>query len=567
MNSIGIQNFKFFKIEISLLLLLFFVCNFSYAQLDLNNLNNTNIGEIHGNFQSDAQYYIADTTIGAAPAPEKLLLNGFANINYSKGKFSAGIRYESYLNARQGFDARYQGNGIPYRFATYKSDELDVTIGNFYQQFGNGFILRSYEDRGLGFDNALDGIRLKYEPIKGVYLTGLAGKQRSFMTQGPGIVRGCDGEIQINEVFKKLADKKLILTLGGSFVSRYQKDEDITLILPENTGASAFRFKLNHNNIAVNGEYSYKINDPNASNKYIYKAGNAILIAANYSKKGFAISTSASRTDNMNFRSDRTASVNNLLLNYTPALNKQHTYSLLSFYPYASQPNGEFQFSNELNWKIIKKSNYKLDITVNYSGANDLDTMQLDPSNDSTLRGYTSKSYFIGQKTLYRDWYMELNQKIGKKIKMSIIYSYQEYNNKFLKGASDAGSVKIYSDIVVCDVSYKLKGSKSIRIELQHLATNEDKQNWAFALAEYNINENWFVAILDQYNYGNKHVDKNGDFDKRSHYYNFSAGFNKNANRITVSYGKQRAGIFCVGGICRQVPASNGLTLSVTSSF
>ena len=34
-----------------------------------------------------------------------------------------------------------------------------------------------------------------------------------------------------------------------------------------------------------------------------------------------------------------------------------------------------------------------------------------------------------------------------------------------------------------------------------------------------------------------------------------------------LQYGKQRAGVFCVGGVCRAVPASNGLTFSFTSSF
>ena len=544
------------------------VCsNNLFAQLDLNNLSNLSIGEVHGNFQADAQYYIPDSTIGADPAPEKMLMNGFANVIYTKGKFTAGVRYESYLNVRQGFDSRYQGNGIPYRYATYKSDELEVTVGNFYQQFGNGFILRSYEDRGLGFDNALDGIRLKYTPINGIYITGLTGKQRSFMTQGTGIVRGFDGEIQLNETFNKLADNKLIITLGGSFVSRYQKDEDQTLVLPENVGASAARFKISRNNFSVNGEYSTKINDPNAANNYVYKPGEAIFIATNYAKKGFALSLSASRTDNMNFRSDRTASVNNLLINYTPALNKQHTYNLLSFYPYASQPNGEFQFSSEVNWKVIKKSDHKLDITFNYSGSNDLDTARLEQSTDSTLQGYQAKSFFMGEKTLLRDCYFEVNQKFGKKFKISVIYSYQEYNNKFLKGASDAGSVTIYSHIAVVDMTYKIKPSNALRLELQHLATKQDKQNWAYALVEYTINTNWFVAVLDQYNYGNTHKDGSGSYDKRTHYYNFSAGYNKNANRITLSYGKQRAGIFCVGGICRQVPASNGVTLSITSSF
>jgi len=537
------------------------------AQINLPDLNNNNFGEVHGNFQTDAQYYIPDSSIGADPAPEKMLMNAFANIIYTKGKFTAGIRYESYLNVRQGFDSRYQGNGIPYRFATYKSDQLEVTVGSFYQQFGNGFILRSYEDRGLGFDNALDGIRLKYELYKGIYLTGLTGKQRSFMTTGPGIVRGFDTDIQLNDAIKQFAEKKLLVSIGGSFVSRYQKDENSTLVLPENVGASAGRIRISRNNFSINGEYARKINDPNAANGYIYKPGEAVYVAANYAKKGFALSASASRTDNMNFRSDREASVNNLLINYTPALNKQHTYVLLSFYPYASLPNGEYQYSSELNWKVLKKSNHKMDITLNVSGSNALDTTHLSSASDSTLQGYKINSWKLGPTLLYRDYYVEVNQKIGKKIKLSTIYSHQQYNNTFLKGASDAGSVVIVSDIVVLDFTYKLKPSKAIRAELQHLSTKQDKQNWASLLIEYTINSNWFIAAIDQYNYGNEHKDANGNFDKRFHYFNVSAGYNKNANRITLSYGKQRAGIFCVGGICRQVPASNGLTLSITSSF
>jgi hypothetical protein len=44
-------------------------------------------------------------------------------------------------------------------------------------------------------------------------------------------------------------------------------------------------------------------------------------------------------------------------------------------------------------------------------------------------------------------------------------------------------------------------------------------------------------------------------------------GYIRGGNRFTVNYGRQRAGIFCVGGVCRQVPASNGLSISVTSTF
>lgn len=532
----------------------------SFAQINLNTINNLNLGEVHGNFQANAQYYFPDSTIGAAEVPEKMLLNGFANIIYTKGKFTAGIRYESYLNGLQGYPTGFKGTGIPYRFATYKSDELEVTVGSFYEQFGNGFTLRCYEERNLGLDNALDGIRLKYQPIKGLYFKALVGKQRTFFTTA-GLVRGFDGEIQLNEAFKKLADKKTIVTLGGSFVSKFQTDADPTLVLPQNVGTSAGRFSLTRNNFQMNGEYAYKINDPSQDNGFNYKYGDAILLQANYAVKGFALSLSGSRIDNMSFRSDRTAQLTNLLINYIPALSKQHSYSLLAFYPYASQSRGEMEYSGELKYKIKKETalggKYGTEITINYSGSNSLDTTQIKESDPKHL-GYTSNYLGVGKEVYFRDLYVEVTKKINKSWKGTIVYSHQIYNKSIIQ---KPGSPTIHTNIVVADITYKLKPTSSIRLELQNMQTKQDQQDWAYVLLEYTINENWFIAVGDQYNYGNEYVKK------RSHYYLGNIGYAKNANRITLSYGKQREGIFCVGGVCRNVPASNGVSLSITSSF
>ncbi len=531
------------------------------AQINLNTIGN-NLGEVHGNFQSNVQYYVPDSTIGAEPVPEKVLMNGFANIIYIKGKFTAGIRYESYLNRLQGYPAGFKGTGIPYRFATYKSDELEVTVGSFYEQFGNGLTLRTYEERNLGLDNALDGIRVKYTLVKGVYLKGLMGKQRSYFTTGPGLVRGFDGEIQLNETFQKLADKKLQVTLGGSFVSKYQQDEDPNYVLPQNVGNSAGRFSIIRNNFSLNGEYAYKINDPSADNDFGYKYGDAILLQANYAVKGFALSLSGSRIDNMSYRSDRTAQITDLLINYIPALPKQHTYLLLAFYPYASQARGEMEYSSELKYKFKKGSplggKYGTEITMNYSGANGLDKTYIDATLDTAFLKYSSNYLKVGKEVYFRDFYIEINKKINQKWKGTLVNSYQVYNKSVIQ---KPGEPTIYSNITVLDISYKLKPTSTIRLELQNLVTKQDHQDWAYALAEYTINEKWFVAVGDQYNYGNHHIEE------RYHYYMANVGYTKNSNRIVLSYGKQRAGIFCVGGVCRNVPASNGVSLIITSTF
>jgi hypothetical protein len=535
--------------------------NLCVAQVDLNKIGNLDLGEVHGNVQANAQYYIPDSTIGAAEVPEKMLFNGFANILYTKGKFTAGLRYENYLNALQGYPAGYKGTGIAYRFVTYKADFLEITAGSFYEQFGSGLVLRTYEERNLGLDNALDGIRIKAEPVKGIYIKGFIGKQRSYFTQGPGIIRGIDGEVQVNELFPSLADKKLIFGIGGSFVSKFQEDQDPVLVLPQNVGSQAIRFNLSRNNFSLNGEYAYKINDPSLDNNYIYKPGNATLIQASYAKKGFALSVSGSRIDNMSFRSDRNAQLTNLLLNYIPALNKQHTYSLLAFYPYASQARGEMEFSTELKYKFQKGTalggTYGTEILINYSGSNSLDTTNIKPSEDHRKMGYTSRYFIIGNQIYFRDLYVEIDKKFNKKWKASFIYSYQIYNKDIIQ---KPGGGIIFANIGIVDLTYKLpKGA--LNLQIQNLATKQDHQDWAYALLEYTINTNWYVAVGDQYNYGNVIADE------RYHYYTGSIGFVKEGNRIDLMYGKQREGIFCVGGVCRAVPASNGITLTITSSF
>ena len=525
------------------------------------------VGQIHGSFQMDAQYYIPDSAIGAPKVPQKMLMNAFANIVYTNGDFSAGIRYESYQNVMQGFDARNIGNGIPYRFASYKADELQVTVGNFYDQFGCGLIFRAYQDWNLGVDNSIDGIKVVYNPFKGVTIKGLIGTQRFFFGQGPGIVRGADGEFYLNDIIKGWADKKTKITIGGSFVSKYQPSDNQLYNLPANVAAFAGRLNVACGKINFMSEYGYKINDPSAVNTYIYKPGQALIATGTFSQKGLGISLSAERIDNMSFRSDRDISTGNeLAINYLPDLAKEHTYSLAAMYPYSTQPNGEMGAQAEIDYHLKKNTflggKYGTDLIFNYSRVN---SIQMDAVNDTTdimqrgTLGYKSDFFKIGKDLYYDDFNIEIDKKMSKKFNATITYIYQSYNKAVIEGHPDAPM--IYSQIGVLDFTYKIKEKKSVQVELQHLYTKQDKGNWAAAMVQYTIAPHWFFSVGDMYNYGNSIKDQ------QFHYYNASMGFMKNANRISITYGKQRSGIFCVGGVCRYVPASNGVTLTVMSSF
>jgi hypothetical protein len=168
--------------------------------LSVGNAQVLDQGQLHGSMEIDAQTYKPDSAIGAPAVPEKMGMNAFTQLDYTNGKISAGVRYEAYEDALNGYDARYNGQGIAYKYIRFADSTIDVTAGNFYEQFGSGLVLRSYWQYQLGVDNSIDGIRVKYNIYKGISVKGVIGHQRYFWGEGAGIVRGIDGEINLNQL-------------------------------------------------------------------------------------------------------------------------------------------------------------------------------------------------------------------------------------------------------------------------------------------------------------------------------------------------------------------------------
>ncbi len=523
------------------------------------------VESIHGNFQVDAQYYNKDTTIGAPIVPQKVLSNGFGNVNYIRGNFSAGIRYESYNPVMQGFDPRYQGAGIPYRYARYKVANLDITAGNFYDQFGSGMIFRVYEDRGLLYDNTMDGFRAIYNPIRGITIKGMIGHQRTFFTTSPGIVRAGDMDVNLNELFNPSGTMKTKITLGGSFVSKYQSNASTTLNLPANVGCYGGRLSLNNGGFNFYSEYAYKINDPSLTNNYSFKSGQGLLATASYAASGFSFMWAGKYTDNMSFRSDRDQTLNAAMINYMPSLTKYQTYLMATYYPYATQPNGEIATQGEIQYKAKRGSvlggKYGMEIALNGSMAFGTDTTNLAPQNDARQYHYTVNPYKLGQQ-YFHDFNIEINKKFSKKVKTTFLYCNQFYNkNIIIENSSSNEFANIKTNVFVTDWTFKYKPASSIRMEAQWMQTKQDKGSWAEAMIEWWPKSNFYLAVVDQYNYGNP------EKSKQIHYYLANIGFIRDGTRITMSYGKQRAGVFCVGGVCRTVPASDGLSMTIMQSF
>lgn len=542
---------------------------------------------VSGSLQYDGQYYMADEAMGITEESlsKRLGMNAFGELNYTVGNFRTGMRFEMYTPPLNGFDEKSEGLGIPFFYANYTNKFIDVTIGDFYEQFGSGLTLRSYQEWNLGYDNAIRGAKVVISPFRGVKIKALTGYQRWFWDQqvdmtkydNRGLVSGVDGDLFLNDIFNM--NGKTQITLGGSFVTKHEANLNKTVLfndtlykvnLPENVATWSGRMNITHGGFGLYGEYAYKINNPSAFNEYSYRPGQALYVTASYSQKGFGVTLAAKRIDNMSFKSKMTTTDNALDISFIPPLSKQHHYSLPSLYPYASQPNGEMSLKGNVIYTIPRNTalggKYGLSIEADFTIV--YDTKKVNINNDLPIPTYESPFFEIGDNNLYRDLNIIVTKKFNRNWKGIFTYINLLYDKDRVEGHTIGEYGVVDANIGIADVSWRINSKNSLRFEGQALfvgknddGIKQDDGNWATLTLEYIFDKHWFFTIMDEWNYGNPNENN------RLHYYYASVGYVYNATRVALSFGRQREGLLCVGGVCRYVPAASGISLSVSSTF
>lgn len=522
---------------------------------------------LHGSVQSDVLFPENDTEIGTQAHNEWVLTNTYADLNLMSKYVDAGARLEFMQWPLDGFEPDFKGWGVPYFYVKGKFKGGDVTLGDFYDQFGSGFIFRTYEERSLGIDNSLRGIRLNYGGIKGLQFKLLGGLQRGYWSWSKdSYVGGTDLEINMDQYCKALQERNITWMLGGSYVLKYERDEDIVLpgtvyrlALPLTVHALDVRSRFQLGDYSLLAEYAWKTQDPSQDNGYIYHRGNAVMLSGSYSKRGLSILAQAKRSDNMAFRSQRTKQGTSLFINNMPAFAYQHTYALPALYPYATQAaGGEWAFQGEVSYLFKRNTalggKYGTKVKVNFSHVRGLDKQPVDQYEGSYYGtdGYTSKFFKMGDK-YYQDINVQLEKKFTKSFKLNLMYMNQYYNQAVIE--KHGSSIK--SNIAVVEGKYQFNNKLTLRGEYQYLATKDDEGDWMYGLLELSVQPHWMFTVSDMWNNGETNL----------HYYMGSVTFNYNAHRLMLGYGRTRAGFNCSGGVCRYVPASRGVQLSYNFNF
>ena len=551
----------------------------TFAQNDSTNNKVT----LSGSIQSDM---LVPTGKQADGSHEDFRTNTYVDLALQSKYVDAGARFEYLEHPLPGFENDFKGWGVPFFYVKGKLNKAELTLGNFYDQFGSGFIFRTYEERSLGIDNSILGARLVVNPFSGVRLKALSGKQRRYWAHNDAWVSGADLELSLDEWFHALQQSGTYLTLGGSWVNKHEKaDDDLLMVdashrlnLPENVNAWDARVNLNKGPFNILAEYAQKTQDPSFDNGYIYRKGYVAMLSGSYSRKGMSLLLQAKRSDNFSFRSRRSMTGTSSMINHLPAFTEDQTYALAALYPYATHPAGEWAYQAQLGYTFRRHTalggKYGTQLKINFSHVHGIDqsehgmllnseplsTDQLQPvTNVPTYytgvgtKGYGSSFWKWGGGTYYQDIDVQLDKRITRDFKMHLMYMNQFYNKTVVEGEGGM----IHSNIFIADLLFNLSRDTKLRTELQYLTTADDDADWAFALAELSVAPHWMFTVSDEYNCG----------VTNAHYWQTYVTYNLGAHRFQLGWGRTRAGYNCSGGVCRYVPESKGFTLSYNYNF
>ena len=560
----------------------------------------------HGNIQSDILAFPQeDHKIGTGLYDNKFMTNTYVEFSMNSKFLETGLRFEYMNQPLPGFEPDFKGWGLPHFYVKGNYKRAELTLGDFYDQFGSGILLRAYEERSLGIDNSLRGGRLVLKPCKGVNLKLLGGQQRYYwhhrnLDSSSSWTYGGDIELNLDRWIKRMKDNATFVTLGFSVINNHAGNEEslivtrpdkvssqfenqgremnsYRLVMPSDVTAFDVRANLQKGNYNLLAEYAWKTQDPSSTNNYTYNQGQTLLLSGSYSKSGMSILLQAKRSEDMAFRSRRMIDKgsNACYINHLPAFTMQHTYALASLYPYATQMSpGEWAFQTEFGYSFKRRTliggKYGMNVKVNFSHVRGIEQeSDLLHQNQVGYDAPKSRFFHFGSETYFQDINVLIEKKISRTFKMNLMYANQLYNQDVVEGH---GSKAIKSHILVAEGNYKISKKMTLRGEAQYLHTCQDQKDWWFGLLELSILPHFMFTISDQYNGHVPSYTADGAIDDSKgtnevHYLMGAITYTHQAHRLQLSYGKTRSGYNCAGGVCRYVPASKGLLASYSFNF
>ena len=172
-----------------------------------------------GSLESNSIYYLEDAVIGSPEHPWGS--NNYLKLDYAAGGFGAGLQAEWYPQALAGYPAELKGAGLTGLYLSWNGRLVEATAGSFFDQLGSGLLLRTWEDRELGLNNALTGGRFAFHTAnRGLTVKLLGGlpKYGLWPTRGTALAGG-DLSLDLLPLFGRESEHSIVVE--GSVVDKF----------------------------------------------------------------------------------------------------------------------------------------------------------------------------------------------------------------------------------------------------------------------------------------------------------------------------------------------------------
>jgi len=544
-------------------------------------------GFLSGSFQTNTNFYIRDSSIGAANLPHydnyKIGSDIWFNFNYTNEKYGieAGVRFDAYLNSiLRNPTVPYTGVGIGSFFIKKRFKDFTISAGYLYDQIGTGMIYRTYEERTLGIDNALVGGRIEYNIKDIVHLKAFSGLQKNVFSFYNPIISGFNAESNFHigkvtlqpsiGIINRSMDQGSMTTL----VSAIEAMDSAKRFIPKyNMYAFTFYNTLTVGPVSWFMEASYKTRDavyqlaPDGSTQLYNKTGNAAYSSLNISQKGLGITLQFKRVENFTMRTSPNEKLFQGLLNFEPPIPQQNSLRLPSRYFASSLEQHELAFGADVTWKPTKKMSF----TFNGSYVRDF-LFQPAIIREQVITQRPGGGFDTAQqdhKNFFGEGSAAVNYKFSSAISIDGGFQYIFYNRPIYRGdgGNIPGEYKVMAYTPFFELTHKFNKKMSYRVELQYQYVPNDFGQWLYGLFEFNIAPSFSFAVSDMWNFKPNPNNVDAVYQTQHHFYSVFASYTKGANRFSLNYVKQVGGIVCTGGVCRYEPAFSGVKFSITSTF
>ena len=248
----------------------------------------------------------------------RTILEDWADLTYQRDWFKAGLRYEinhppdPFIFPQDSLLKIYE---LTFRYLQFRYKKMNLTVGNYYEMFGRGLTLRTYEDRNLRVDTNLEGFKFNYLGRR-VKFKAIGGRMRDKYNRRKNWLWGGDVEVK---PFKNTH-------IGASYLTQNKSTLKSLWAVRFNYTRDLWDFYVETVRPSWYSAFSYYA----ALNLYFDKVA-ATLEIKDYNRMSFQ----------NNYQTE---------YNAAPSLTREHEFSMLNRHPHALNQNDERGYQFEVTY-------------------------------------------------------------------------------------------------------------------------------------------------------------------------------------------------------------------------